>query len=182
MTCAYNSLWESPSFDNFVQVACDACTVDTAIYLGVTCDASIVTAVISLTTTTGAKLAIRAILIKSSKSFGAQTLRSNRLHGQEMTLVKLDSPHSLQAYGKLSSMHQLWQSVPLVALDQHIVLPVLSILVLVLLYEFDSLCILRIYDVYDVKAPTTNSVQTWMDLPIHTDPWATPGNPSISVR
>ena len=168
------------AFDNFVQVACDACTVDTAIYLGVTCDASIVTAVISLTTTTGAKLAIRAIPLKSSKSFGAQTLHSNRLHGQEMTLVKLNSPHSLQAYGKLSSMHQLWQSVPLVALDQHIVLSVLSLLVL--LYEFDSLCILQIYDVYDVKAPTTNSVQTWMDLPIHTDPWATAGNPSISVR
>jgi len=115
------------AFDNFVQVACDACTVDTAIYLGVTCDASIVTAVISLTTTTGAKLAIRAILIKSCKSFGAQTLHSNRLHGQEMTLVKLNSPHFLQAYGKLSSMHQHWQSVPLVALDQHIVLPFLSL-------------------------------------------------------
>lgn len=94
--------------------------------------------------------------------------------------MKLNSPHTLQAYGKLSSMHQLWQSVPLVALDQHIVLSVLSLLVL--LYEFDSLCILQIYDVYDVKAPTTNSVQTWMDLPIHTDPWATAGNPSISVR
>ena len=72
------------------------------------------------------------------------SLHSNRLHGQEMTLVKLNSLHSLQAYGKLSSMHQHWQSVPLVALDQHIVWPFVSLLVL--LYEFDSLCMLQMYD------------------------------------